>query len=259
MEQVIGAGGATVSFDRYGSGPPLVLVHGGFSDHRSNWQEVSEALAARFTIYAVARRGRGKTSATRGHAVADEAVDVVAVLRSIGGPAALLGHSYGALCAVEAAALAPESISRLVLYEPPRPDVARPEQIARLRAHAERGDWDGLVRTFLLDLLQVPAAEVEALAASPGWAPWIADAPATQQDQDALIRHTVDPERYRRIAAPVLLLVGSASPRDLYLTDLLLGVLPSARVEVLEGQAHEGMTTGPDQFVAAVRRFLAAS
>jgi DNA-binding CsgD family transcriptional regulator len=52
--------GATVQCDRYGNGPPLVLVHGGFSDHISNWEYVAPALSAHFTIHAVARRGRGE-------------------------------------------------------------------------------------------------------------------------------------------------------------------------------------------------------
>jgi hypothetical protein len=37
MERITGPAGTTISYDRYGSGPPLVLVHGGFSDHITNW------------------------------------------------------------------------------------------------------------------------------------------------------------------------------------------------------------------------------
>lgn len=81
MQRIKTPDGTTISFDKYGSGPPLVLVHGGFSDHITNWQECKALLAERFTIYAIARRGRGDSSATEGHSVADEASDVVAVLR----------------------------------------------------------------------------------------------------------------------------------------------------------------------------------
>jgi pimeloyl-ACP methyl ester carboxylesterase len=99
-QRITAPSGATVSYVTYGSGPPLVLVHGGFSDQDTNWQEVKPLLADRFTVYAVARRGRGDSSATEGHSVEDEVADVAAVLRQVGEPAFLLGHSYGALVAL---------------------------------------------------------------------------------------------------------------------------------------------------------------
>jgi pimeloyl-ACP methyl ester carboxylesterase len=145
MERITTPSGATVSYDTYGSGPPLVLVHGGFSDHDTNWQEVKPLLRDRFTVYAVARRGRGVTSATRGHTVAEEAADVAAVLRQVGEPAFLLGHSYGAVCALEAAALYPAGVRKLVLYEPPFPHTFSADTLAGLEAFAAREDWDGLV------------------------------------------------------------------------------------------------------------------
>jgi len=57
---------------------------------------------------------------------------------------------------------------------------------------------------------------------------------------------------------PVLLQVGSESLRELYVTDALVAAQPDARVEVLAGQAHEGMTTAPAQYVASVLGFLRA-
>jgi pimeloyl-ACP methyl ester carboxylesterase len=55
---------------------------------------------------------------------------------------------------------------------------------------------------------------------------------------------------------PVLLQVGSESPRHLYVTDALAAVLPDARIGELPGQAHEGMTTAPEMYAEAVSRFL---
>ena len=56
----------------------------------------------------------------------------------------------------------------------------------------------------------------------------------------------------------MLLQVGTESPRDLYVTDALAGVLPDVRIEQLPGQAHEGMTTAPEMYAEAVSRFLLA-
>jgi pimeloyl-ACP methyl ester carboxylesterase len=257
MKRVTSRDGTTISYERYGEGPPLVLVHGSFSDHETNWTYVKPLLAERFTVYAIARRGRGETAATTGHSVADEVADVAAVVQAVGEPVYLLGHSHGAHCALDAAAQAPERVAKLVLYEPPWPEqIVGGGVLERLEAFARPADWSALVETFLTDGLRVPAEDVAALRASPDWAPWIDDAPATLGDLRALARKTVTPERYRALAMPTLLLTGSESLNELYLTDALAANLPDARVVTLEGQAHEGMTTAPALFADVVTRFL---
>ena len=87
----------------------FVLVHGGFSDHATNWEFIAPTLQERFTVYMIARRGRGETDATDGHSVADESNDVAALIRMIGQPVFLLGHSYGGQCALAAALAVPDS------------------------------------------------------------------------------------------------------------------------------------------------------
>ena len=119
MPRVLSPAGASVSYERYGSGPPLVLVHGGFSDHHTNWEFVRPFFEKQFTVSAVARRGRGETDATHGHSLHDEGRDVVAVIRKLGQSIFLLGHSYGAQVALLAAAEIPDRVRKLVLYEPP--------------------------------------------------------------------------------------------------------------------------------------------
>lgn len=259
MQRIVTAAGATVSFDRYGAGLPLVLVHGGFSDHRTNWEFVKPLLEQRFTVYAVARRGRGETSATTGHGLEDEARDVLAVMESIAEPAFLLGHSYGAHTALVAAAAAPQRVRKLVLYEPAWPHVVDAEALASLEALAAAGNWDGFAVAFFRDRLSVPIEEVNAVRASDLWPPILADAPASLGDLRALSRYAFDPGRFRGLRVPVLLQVGTESPRDLYVTDALAAVLPDARVEELAGQAHEGMTTAPAMYADSVSRFLLGS
>ena len=55
MERIQTTRGITVSYDRYGSGPLLVLVHGSFSNHETNWTFVKPLLQTSFTMCAVAR------------------------------------------------------------------------------------------------------------------------------------------------------------------------------------------------------------
>jgi pimeloyl-ACP methyl ester carboxylesterase len=256
MERIETPAGIVFSYDRYGNGPPLVLVHGGFSDHATNWQEVRSLLQERFTVYAVARRGRGETTATQGHSLLDEGNDVAAVIRAIAEPVFLLGHSYGAQVALAAAAIAPGRIGKLVLYEPPSPRLASAQTVARFEELAGSEDWDTLVETFLLDVIRVPPEEVAQIRASSFWTVWTADARATLGDMRALAAYVFEPARFRTLTMPVLLLVGSESPREIYVTDAIANVLTDARIVTLEGQAHEGMTMAPAQFVTTIARFL---
>jgi pimeloyl-ACP methyl ester carboxylesterase len=256
MQLIPSPTGATVSYETYGSGPPLVIVHGSFSDHKTNWQFVKPLFEEQFTVYAIARRGRGETKATQGHSLEDESDDVVAVIQSIGAPVFLLGHSYGAQTALAAAAQVPGRVRKLVLYEPAWPRVVGKEALARLEALAQAGDWDGLAVTFFRDQLSVPVEELNELRATELWPPIIADAQASLGDLRALSRYDFNAERFRELRVPVLLQIGTESPRDLYVTDALAAVLPDVRIQELPGQAHEGMTTAPRMYAEAVSRFL---
>jgi pimeloyl-ACP methyl ester carboxylesterase len=248
--------GVTISYDTNGDGPPLVLVHGAFSDHRTNWEFVAPMLAAQFTVYAMARRGRGGTDATEGHGIEDEGRDVAALIEFIGAPVFLLGHSYGAQAALAAAAMVPGQVRKLVLYEAPWPQLMADEPLARLEVLAKKGDWDAFAVVFFRDVLTVPVEELDALRATDLWPPIVADAPASLGDLRAVNRYRFDANRFAGLRMPVLLQTGSESPRDLYVTDALAAVLPDARIEPLAGQAHEGMTTAPGLYAEAVLRFL---
>jgi pimeloyl-ACP methyl ester carboxylesterase len=256
MKRVQSPSGVSVSYDRYGAGPSLILVHGAFSDHVTNWEFVRPLLERRFTVYAIARRGRGETDATSGHTLEDESSDVVAVVREAGQPVFLLGHSYGAQTALCAAHQAPDLIRKLVLYEPPWPSASARRLLPRLEELAGSGNWEAFSVTFFRELLLVSAEEFEALHASDLWPPIVRDARASLGDIRALLRYQFDPERFRELRLPVLLQVGTESPRQLYATDALAAALPDVRIDELAGQAHEGMTTAPDLYAESVTRFL---
>jgi pimeloyl-ACP methyl ester carboxylesterase len=256
MQRLTSPAGATVSYDQYGSGPPLVLVHGAFSDHKTNWEFVRPLFEKQFTIYAIARRGRGETDATVDHSLEDESLDVVALIQSIGEPVFLLGHSYGAQTALAAAAQVPDRVRKLVLYEAAWPHIVGKDALGRLEELAQAGDWEGFAVTFFRDTLFVPVEELDALRATELWPPIIADAAASLGDLRALSRYDFLAERFRELRVRVMLQIGTESPRDLYVTDALAVVLSDVRIEALPGQAHEGMTTAPEMYAEVVSRFL---
>ena len=256
MKTITGSTGTTLSYSVEGSGPPLVLVHGSFSDHATNWTFVAPLFRRRFTVYSVARRGRGATAATDGHTLEQEAQDVADVVRSIDAPVYLLGHSYGAHCALLAAAKERERVAKLVAYEPIWPHMVQRDALAALETLAAAGAWDQFAFAFFANTLHVPIEELEAVRASELWSPVVADAPATLGDLRALVGYRFDPSRFAVLDIPVSLQVGSDSPRDLYVTDALAAMLRDVRVDTLAGQAHEVMTTAPWLYAKATIRFL---
>ncbi|WP_404790765.1 alpha/beta fold hydrolase [Altericista sp. CCNU0014] len=256
MQHITSTDHRTISYDKYGSGPPLVLVHGGFSDHQSNWEFVKPLFENQFTVYAIARRGRGETDATVGHSLENESLDVATLIQSIDEPVFLLGHSYGAQIALAAAAKVSDRLRKLVLYEPPDPRAINPEVFKRLEALAQADDWDKFAVTFFRDALRVPIEELDELRNTELWLPIVADARASLGDLRALNRYDFDVNRFRELRVPVLLQIGTESPRDLYVTDEIAAVLPDVRIEELPGQAHEGMTTAPQMYAKSVLRFL---
>jgi pimeloyl-ACP methyl ester carboxylesterase len=213
-------------------------------------------LHERFTTVAIARRGRGETTATTGHTVEDEAADVISVMEAIGGPVYLLGHSYGALVALEVAVRSPQ-VEKLIVYEPPRDGLIdgyaeRFEDLARV------GDFEQLVEVVLRETLETPTDVIDELRNEGNWADWIADAPTTLNDLRAINRYKGKGERFKAINVPTLLLTGSESPQHLYRTAELQRGLPQSRTVVLQGQGHEGMTTAPELFVREVSAFAFA-
>lgn len=251
--------GSVVSYFVAGNGPPLVLVHGAFSDHETNWTFVGPLFHEHFTVHAIARRGRGKTAAAGDRILEEEALDVADVVRAIGTPVCLLGHSYGAHCALLAAAHEPARVSKLVLYEPAWPSIVRPDALAALETLAAAGAWDQFAYAFFANTLHVPTGELDALRDSELWAPIVADAAASLDDLRSMHAYRFDPSRFAGLDIPVLLQIGSESPRELYVTDALAAVLPDVRIETLPGQAHEGMTTAPELYAETTMRFLLAA
>lgn len=100
--------------------PPLLLLHGLY-DRAECWQPVVDALAERFGLIMPDLRGHYRSDwPESGYALRDYAEDAVGVLDALEIPQAdVLGHSLGALVAMELASLAPERVRDVVLEDPP--------------------------------------------------------------------------------------------------------------------------------------------
>ncbi len=261
MESTRSLDGTTIGFERTGEGPPLLLVHGGVSDH-TRWKPILPALERRFTVHAMDRRGRGGSGDGTTYAIEREFEDVAAVADAIGEPVNLLAHSFGAVCAIGAAKLT-TNLRTLTLYEPPPVAVAvegmlSPAMEARLQALMDRGDRAGVVTTFMREVVAIPPQELEMLQALPSWSGRVDAAHTILREHRALRTHApYEPAGLTGLRLPVLLLVGGDSS-TMYTgnTDLLHSMLPNSRIAVLPGQQHLAINTDPDLFTRTVLAFL---
>ncbi|MGA8153862.1 MAG: alpha/beta hydrolase [Terriglobales bacterium] len=137
-ERRIAVDGVTWRYQRAGSGPALLLVHG-LMGYSFSWRRTIPVLARQATVYAVDLPGAGfsdypprldcglRASALRLLRFMDEA-----------GIAScdLLGTSHGGAVAMMAAALATERIRRLILVAPVNPWSARGKLLSVFLSHS---------------------------------------------------------------------------------------------------------------------------
>ena len=256
--QVISPDGTPIGYERSGEGPPLVVVHGATSNRR-RWAPILPALEERFTVYAVDRRGRGASGDAPTYSIEREFEDIAAIVDAIGGPVDLIGHSYGALCVLEAATRS-ANVGRIVLYEPPIPtdaEVFPGAVVARLEALLEAGDRDGLLITFCREVVRMPEIELELLRSLPTWQTRIEVAHTIPRELRAADAYVFDPARFSGMRAPSLLLLGGDSPTFVRAaTQVLNAALPASRIAILPGQQHIAMNTAPELFLSEVLGFL---
>lgn len=156
-EQTFEVDGRRLSFaEGPPSGSPFLFCHGVLR----GWQDFSLVLPAflhRWRVYGLDFRGHGGSDPAGGaYRVSDYAEDAAALLRRLGEPAVVYGHSLGALVACAAAAQAPECVRAVVLEDPPFEMLGR--RIAETPFHA--------LFTGMRDTRLTAAGSVQELAAA---------------------------------------------------------------------------------------------
>lgn len=109
---------AEVSYDRTGTGPALVLVHGtGSGGSAVNWGQTLPRFTDDHTVITPDLSGTDRTTDDGGPLTVEGlAAQVIAVIEDAGtGPVDLLGFSMGAPVSAAVAALRPDLVRRLIL------------------------------------------------------------------------------------------------------------------------------------------------
>ena len=150
--------GRTIAWDRFGDGPPLVLLHGTPWSSRL-WRPIARALSRDFTVYLWDMPGYGESSKDAEHAVdlgvqgalfADllqewNLTRPLVVAHDFGGAVALRAHllhsaNYAALCLVDVVTLSPWGSPFFTLVQ------QHPEVFSQLPPAIHRGVIDAYVR-----------------------------------------------------------------------------------------------------------------
>ena len=250
--------GTLIAIECAGSGPTLLIVHGGIGD-RTRWTPMFALLSSHFTVCAMDRRGHGLSGDSPDYSLQKEAEDVASVADSRPGRVFVLGHSYGGVSALEAMFLT-NRISKLILYEPPvQEPVERDLAVAgRMERMIGEGAREDAAIMFLTDVVQLSPSEVATMKAGPAWPEVVSTIDAQLRQMEALAAYRFDAARMKTVRQPTLLLLGgeTTSPYIKQAIDSLQASLPNATRVLLRGQQHNAMDTGRDTLAKAIIPFL---
>jgi pimeloyl-ACP methyl ester carboxylesterase len=246
MRQVRSKDGTIIAYDRYGSGPSVILVSGALSD-RGAAKPLAALLAPHLMVIAYGSRGRGDSGDTAPYAVEREIEDIDALIKAVGGSASLYGHSSGTALALEAAA-AGLAISNLALCEPPyivddsRPPLAS-DYRARLTDLIATDRNAEAVELLLSEAVGVPAGILAQMRGAPMWKAMEITAPTLLYHREftegKMRGHPLPAAQWASVTQPILVIDGGASPPwRRHAAQGVAAVLRNGTYRTLEGQTH---------------------
>jgi 2-succinyl-6-hydroxy-2,4-cyclohexadiene-1-carboxylate synthase len=268
MNRRIAVRGLGYAVREWGSGAPLVLLHG-FTGAASLWEALAATLAARHRVVAVDLLGHGASDAPRDawrYGMPHTVADLAALLDALHLPrTAVLGYSLGGRVALGLALQHPERVSALVL-ESSSPGLADPVERAARRAAdatlAARLEQDGLA-TFVDEWMAQPLFASQARLG-----------PAQRAAARALrLSNRVEGlagslrglgsgsqpsywPRLRTLPMPVLLLAGAHDAKFTAIAQEMQARMPHAALRVVPDAGHAVHVERADQYAGLVESFL---
>jgi pimeloyl-ACP methyl ester carboxylesterase len=252
--------GLLIGYERAGSGPPLVLLHGYVGDGWTTWRRQFEGLCDEFTVVAWDAPGAGRSTDPPEHFGLDGYAGCLAgFIERLGlGRPCVIGLSFGGIIALALQRRHAAVTGRLVLasayagWAGSLPlDVAE-QRLGQALVLADASP-DEFVATLLPTMFSaaVPADTVDGFEASmrafhPGG--FRAMARASAED----VRDVLS-----RIDVPTLLLYGDRDVRaPRAVAEALHASIARSRLLMLSGVGHVCNVEAPEEFNAAIREFL---
>ncbi|MEU4541008.1 alpha/beta hydrolase [Streptosporangium sp. NPDC023825] len=272
MTEFLNVDGGTIAYEVTGTAGPLVVLAHGMGDSREAYRFLAPALVeAGYRVAATDLRGHGESSVGwASYTRTALAGDLIALVRHLGGPAVLVGHSISGGAATIAAAKAPELVTALVELAP----FTRKQQVrlGDLRVAAYRRGMTHLMGTTVLGSTRQWAKYLD--LAYPGVKP--ADWDVRMKQITAMLREPgrmkvlqamgkISPadagEQLGNVTCPVLVVQGGldpdwTSPRAE--GEAIVAGLPAGlgRLEMIDGAGHYPHVQYSQQTLAAILRFL---
>jgi pimeloyl-ACP methyl ester carboxylesterase len=245
--------GVEIAYDVRGTGPALVLVHG-ITECRRAWDPLVADLATDHTVVALDARGHGESGSAATYDSQAMAGDVAAVISDLGlADPLVVGHSMGGVVVTAFAAAHP---CRGVVNVDQSIALGDFQDLVRAAEPMLRGDDFEDVITGLFDSMQgpLPSEEVARIGAlrQPRqdvvlgvWAPLL---DLSRDELDALVDSLAS-----EVRVPYLSLHGIDPGPDY--GDWLRDAIPTATVEVWDGDGHYPHLVEPARFLERLRAF----
>jgi pimeloyl-ACP methyl ester carboxylesterase len=272
MTEFLDVAGGRIAYELTGEGA-LVVLAPGMGDTRNAYRFLVPPLAeAGYRVAAVDLRGHGESSTGwPSYTRTDTANDLIALIRHLGGPAIIVGHSFAGGSATIAAAQAPELVSAVVEIDPftrvPKISLGALLTNSRYRRGGLRlmgtaltgsvGVWMSYLNVAFPGTKPADYAEaMTALAANlrePGRMD-VARAMGKSRPADA-------EAKLGSIRCPALVLMGTLDsdwPDPSAEADAIVAGMPAGlgRAVMISGAGHYPHTQFPDQVLAALLPFL---
>lgn len=261
--------GVELFYDRTGSGEPVVLTHGAFSDGRT-WAALTERLSDRFEVVTWDRRGHSRSGDGQGPgSFREDALDLAALIEQLGlAPALVIGSSAGGSVVLNLVTTRPELVKMALVNEPVPLGILRLggdadliellEHEQHMADHAEQLIAQGEPREaarYFIDEIAVGAGAFDSFPEELQDI-LVANAHTLSDDlRDAWDASSVDVEALAESSVPLVISTGTESPLlERAAVQELAKRVPRARIEVLQAAGHIPYRTHPDLFAALVSR-----
>jgi 3-oxoadipate enol-lactonase len=250
-----------VAYERWGGGPPLLLL-AGLGSRARLWGELPRLLADRFTVLAPDNRGVGGSRGGERFTVAGAADDAAAVIADAGFDAAgVVGVSMGGLVACQLAVRHTGAVQRLVAAScaarltPSHRRVLRFFEIAFTRLEPAEAAETFMAFAFASAFADKYPSFVDQAAKL--WTLDPDDRPGALQQLEALRAGWDMRAELAGVACPALVLAGEHDPLvAAAATRELAAAIPEARYREVPGAAHSVLAEGGGALLNEIVEFL---
>jgi 3-oxoadipate enol-lactonase len=255
---LVDTGEVELSYERSGSGPPLLLIMG-MSGTFAHWSEpFLDELRSSFEVIVYDHRGVGASGPLEGElTIARLAQDAAGLLAALQVDTAhVLGISMGGMVAQELALASPERIRTLALgctyCGGPGSSLAGPAVAQRLVEGMSSGDRDLAVRiAWEVNVSPDFAAREEAFATFR--ATRAVPVPVIMAQMQACLAHDTS-ARLSQLALPTLIVHGTADEMiPVANAEIVHRLIPGSRLEILDGVGHLFFWEQPQRSAELVR------